>query len=210
MIKPRWCPKLFVLTICLAALVSAPASAQRGWVRDGGWVAAQVGYGWASWSCLTCGPARAQGSWTGGYSAGGTVNPHLLIGGEFNIWGLSTPVRSVGKIADHMCGLAAEVLVYPHASGPFFVKAGAGISAVGDDSAGTLGVGPAFVAGLGLDSQLSWRVSVTPVVTMYSGSLGTLRDPRSRASRAYLWNQRIVAFGLAITAQDRRPGWKKV
>ncbi len=64
MIKPRWCPKLFVLTICLAALVSAPASAQRGWVRDGGWVAAQVGYGWASWSCLTCGPARAQGSWT--------------------------------------------------------------------------------------------------------------------------------------------------
>ena len=67
-----------------------------------------------------------------------------------------------------------------------------------------------LVAGLGLDSQLSWRVSVTPVVTMYSGSLGTLRDPRSRASRAYLWNQRIVAFGLAITAQDRRPGWKKV
>jgi hypothetical protein len=115
---------------------------------------------------------------------------------------MSAPVHSVAKLADHMCGLAAEVFYYPRARGGFFANAGMGFSTVGDSAAGTLGLGPAIVAGLGYDAQISSGVSITPVVNVYYGSLGRLTDPRSGAVLANHWRQHIIDIGLGITLQN--------
>ena len=68
----------------LAVLGVSIASAQHPQTRKGFWIG--FGFGYGSLSCTGC---SSTGGVSGYLKMGGTVSPHLLLGGESNGWSKS-------------------------------------------------------------------------------------------------------------------------
>lgn len=122
---------------------------------------------------------------------GGTVNPHLRLGGELNAW-----VNDRNGITETVGGLMLVAQYYPARRAGFFLKGGAGLggSSIEDDF-GNRSTDGGFVGqlGLGYDIRIGRRVYLVPTanfnVYRLNGDLG--QD----------YTEHIGTLGLGIALQ---------
>jgi len=163
----------------LAVLGVSIASAQHPQTRKGFWIG--FGFGYGSLSCTGC---SSTGGVSGYLKMGGTVSPHLLLGGESNGWS-----KSEGGFTTTVGDATFTGYYYPQPAGGFFLRGGVGFSTVsvsqGGNSASNTGVGA--TAGLGYDLRIAANTSITPVFNFVWG------HPDSG------FNQSILQFAVGVT-----------
>jgi hypothetical protein len=164
------------LALGMLAGLSSPVAAQT---REGFYFGIGGGAGSAQFSCEGCSAEDRQTGGSGYLKAGWTLNPHLLVGGELNVWARRDEAFDVERWS-YRYNLSATATVYPSAASGFFVKGGGGLSYFdmdadfGDDTVDIeLGDGPGVVVGAGYDIRLG-RVALTPAVNYWVGWLDNL------------------------------------
>jgi hypothetical protein len=196
------CRTRVIASVLTAAWMSLPSTAGAQ-DRQGLWVGAGGGWGSAN---VTTDELGAFGRENGGAFSvrlGGTLNPRLLLGGEFDIWSRTVEIEEGANVTANIYNLSGTATFYPRPSSGFFVKGGAGLSFVdvtidadGESVTFDLGKGPGFVAGAGYDIRLSRRVSLTPAVDYWYGRPG---DVKALGETLGGWKQNVVAATLGIT-----------
>ena len=78
-----------VLALAILGLAATTAAAQEAPARAGFWGGFGMGWGSMGVGCGGCGGAERLGSYSGYLKLGGTLNPHVLLGGEFYGWSKS-------------------------------------------------------------------------------------------------------------------------
>ena len=119
----RTTPALIVLLSFLGLGVALPASAQQSEGQHGLWLRFGVGYGTANSSCDQCDAGPRLGGVTGSFEIGGTLNPHLRIGGFVEGWS-----HGSGDATELMSTTGAALYYYPVRSKGLFFKGGVGFS----------------------------------------------------------------------------------
>ena len=151
------------LATVLLLLGMTVASAQKPQTRKGFWIG--FGFGWGSYTCEDCG--SREGSYTGFIKLGGTLNPHLLLGGESAVWS-----KSEGGETLTAGNVTFNAYYYPKPAGGFFLNGGVGFSRVelsgGGLSAGE--TGPGFSLGAGYDLRVGTNISIVPNVQWVYGN----------------------------------------
>jgi hypothetical protein len=197
--------KVSVGLLLAVSFVTIFPEAGYGQERQGFWIGGGGGYGSADVSCDEC---KDDGREPGGAAyikAGWTLNPRLLLGGEFNIW--SREVKDIAPNVDarlNIYNASATVTFYPQASAGFFIKGGLGASfldtrfKVGRSSI-TVDVGTGFglIAGAGYDIPLGGRVSLTPAVNVWFGQIGDLEVERETFVSD--WKQNVIDITVGLT-----------
>jgi hypothetical protein len=123
--------------------------------------------------------------------AGGTVNPHLRLGGEFLSW--------FDEQGDATASLSSVLFVaqyYPLGSTGLYLKAGLGIArnAISFDDGFDVGdTGFAGLLGAGVELRLGRRLYLNPVLDLVGQSYN------GRAGGDY--TERLVNFGLGVLVQ---------
>ncbi len=149
-----------------AALVLATGtldaqSAARPNTRQGFWIGFGLGPGSTGEDCSSCSNDRINGA-AGYLRMGGTVSPHILLGGEADFWG--TSYRGV----DRTFGSGSFILVwYPSRTGAFYLKFGIGGMTYTTDNGtneleATAGTGS---FGLGYEFRVGRNFSVSPYLS---------------------------------------------
>lgn len=206
------------LTAIAAILLLLPSSAllaqrRRGLVdvspaseRHGFWLSLGAGAGWERFRFDVDPP----GTWSDDQAApslwialGGTVNPHLRLGGEANVW--------VHEHFDDVSGfnvtstLAAGLLTgqfYPARNLGLFIKGGLGISRSGEDIEGPGGgvgeTGFAFLGGVGYEVRLGRNIFLSPVASLMWHSSGDRDAPEGNL------HERVFVVGVGLTFQPGR------
>jgi hypothetical protein len=181
-------------------LASPSAWAGHPQERKGFWIGFGAGYGSASASadCDGCGGDR-EGSVTGFLKLGGTLNPHVLLGVETNVW-----VKDEGDNTTLTLGaFTGTVTLYPQAEGGFFLKAGVGASYVSSEfregslSASIDKTGWAVLVGAGYDLRVGRNISLTPCINYHYGKPGDIDFEGETVFPG--WKQNVVSFELGIT-----------
>jgi hypothetical protein len=198
-----------------AALVLIPASdataqRRRGLVdvserheRHGAWLTFGLGAGRESFRLSEV---------PGGYSdeitkpsfwlaAGGTVNPHLRLGGEINAW-----VHEFDEVGEHITeSLVSGMItgqVFPIRDLGLFAKGGLGISRSGSDIAGGFGTGEtgfAYLIGAGYEVRLARNFFLVPSINyLQHTSTGARNDPDGTLY------ERVLTIGVGLTFQPGR------
>ena len=168
----------------LLILGTSVASAQKPQTRKGFWIG--FGFGWGSYgiSCDGCSGLGREGSYTGHLRMGGTISPHLLLGGEVDGWSKSESGSTISA-----GNVTLDAYYYPQPAGGFFLNGGVGFSRVeasgGGSSAGE--TGPGITLGLGYDLRVGTNVSVTPIGSWVWG------NPESGFSHNF------YQFGVGVT-----------
>lgn len=168
----------------LLLLGASAASAQHPQTRKGFWIG--FGFGWGSYgiSCNGCSGLGRTGSYTGYIKMGGTLNPHLLLGGETIAWS-----KSEGGNTITAGNVTFSAYYYPNPSGGAFLTGGVGFSRAeasgGGSSAGE--TGPGFTVGAGYDIRVGSNISIVPTANFVWG------HPQSGFS------QNFFQFSLGIT-----------
>jgi len=163
----------------LLVLSVSIASAQHPQTRKGFWIGFGLGYG--SLSCTSC---SSTGSVSGYLKLGGTIGPHLLLGGETNGW----TKNESGTTVD--AGNASfTAYYYPQPAGGFFLRGGAGFSTTRASNGGfsASSTGPGATAGVGYDMRVAANTSITPVFNFVWG------HPDNG------FNQSIVQLAVGVT-----------
>jgi hypothetical protein len=209
--------KILALAMGLALLIPASEAAaqrRRGLVdvspsheRHGAWLSFGAGAGDDSYRYdVDASYTKAIRKPTFFIAAGGTVNPHLRLGGEINAW-IDQYTDATGyRITQSLVGGLITGQVYPVRELGLFVKGGLGISRSGASASGG-GYGPsetgfAFLYGAGDEVKLGRNFFLTPLVSVMNhrsnsgqpnapGDLGTLHE-------------RLVLFGVGLTFQPGR------
>ncbi len=154
-------------------LAAAPLHAQqRGLVpvspnaRQGFWIGFGFGPGSAGADCTSCTTDRTTG-FSGYLRMGGTVSPHVLLGGESNGW-----VRPESGVTETLAYASFIASIYPSAAGAFFLKFGIGgmTYEVSDGTGSLTATAPAGSIGLGYDVRVGKMLSVTPFVNVLASS----------------------------------------
>jgi len=175
----RYISRGSAIGLALLVLGVSVASAQHPQTRKGFWIG--FGFGYGSYTCTGC---NSTGSFSGYLKMGGTVSPHLLLGGETNGW---TKSENGGTITAGNASFTAYY--YPQPAGGFFLRGGAGFSDIrlssGGSSASQTGLGA--TAGLGYDVRVGANTSITPVFNFVWG------HPDSGFS------QSIIQFAVGVT-----------
>ena len=192
-----------LIACALAAIVVLPSPATAQSVpREGFWFGAGAGAGRADVTCDDCNDDGAETGGSGYVKAGWTLNPHLLVGGELNVW---TRRESRGDTDAWltMYNASATLTFYPSAVAGFFVKGGAGVAYLDTDverrgSTVTidLGSGPGFLVGAGYDIRLG-RVALTPAVNYWRGHIGEIEGRGVAVASG--WKQSIVDVTIGVT-----------
>lgn len=168
----------------LLVLSASVASAQRPQTREGFWIG--FGFGWGSYgiSCSGCSGLGREGSYTGHLKMGGTVNPHLLLGGEVIAWS-----KSEGGATITAGNTSFAAYYYPQPASGLFLSAGVGFSRIEGSSGGSSSgqTGPGFTVGAGYDLRVGTNLSITPVANWVYG------HPESGFSHNFF------QFGLGVT-----------
>ena len=204
-----------ILTAATAILLAVPfttalAQRRRGLVdvspssdRHGFWLNAGAGAGIENYRFDT-------GDWHDDQSApslwlglGGTVNPHLRLGGEFNLWVHEhTDLTSGFDVTETLGSAMLTGQVYPSRTLGFFVKGGLGISRSGSDISGPGGsvgeTGFAGLAGIGYEIRLSRSVFLSPVVSGLWHTSGDRDAPDGKL------HERVWTIGVGVTVQPER------
>jgi outer membrane protein with beta-barrel domain len=205
---------LLALGAAVVLIPASDASAQRrrGLVdvshrheRHGAWLTFGLGAGRESYH-YSNGPA--------GYSdekvkpsfwlaVGGTVNPHLRLGGEINAW-----VNEFDESGEHITeSLVSGMLtghVFPIRDLGLFAKGGIGISRSGSDISGGFGTGEtgfAYSLGAGYEIRLARNFFLVPTVNFlqHASSQGGT-DPDNLGTL----HERVFTIGVGLTFQPGR------
>ena len=193
--------RVVVMAGFVLGLQASRAAAQHPQIREGFWINFGVGYGSAHEKCNGCSDTTVSGV-TGFLRLGGTVSPHLLIGGE--IQGLShgyAAVDSFPSAKEIIGSVTASLYYYPKPASGFFLKAGLGFSdyrfTVNGSSGTVTGLGGGMIVGLGYDIRVGRNVSLTPTGDLWYGSVGDLKSGSTQVGTG--WKQAVVSFGLGVT-----------
>jgi len=179
----------------LVVAVTAALSAQRLHERRGFWIGVGLGYGSAGFSCDSCSGSGREGALSGYLKIGGTLSSRLLLGGETNGW-----VRSESGTTEMRGNASVVAYYYLTPAGGLFMKGGAGFSryAMRGGFVDWTGGGFGLVLGAGYDMRIGRNVSLTPVVNLFGGSLGTVDASGYVGSGGYSHN--VVQLALGITS----------
>jgi hypothetical protein len=163
------------MALILATLGVLPARAQVA-EREGAWVGAGLGPGWAGATCDACTGAGRQSSWSGYLRGGATVAPRTKLAVELDGW-VHTPEGAdqvEGGANERILLLGAAVLGYPIRQQGLFLKLGLGVSQyrsrVGSSVLKTTGVAPSV--GMGYDAGLGRDLYITPFVQYFRSIVG--------------------------------------
>jgi hypothetical protein len=155
----RYLSRGLALATVLLLLGTTALSAQKPQTRKGFWIGFGFGYGSYGFSCDGCGSVDNESSYTGYIRLGGTLNPHLLLGGETVAWS-----KSEGGATVSAGNVTFNAYYYPKPSGGLFLNGGVGFSRVevsgGGSSAGD--TGPGFSLGAGYDIRVGTNLSIVP------------------------------------------------
>jgi hypothetical protein len=122
---------------------------------------------------------------------GGTVNPHLRVGVEGQVW--------VDAAGDQVESMASALLIgqwYPFSSAGLFVKGGAGIGRSGLDTAdgfSTADIGFATSLGVGAELRMGKYMFLVPEIDW------VFHTYQNRDAAGY--RARVVNFGIALLFQ---------
>lgn len=195
---------LVLVVLCLACL--GIPSVSSGQERQGFYFGIGGGYGSAGISCTDCADPGREGSGVAYLKGGWTLNPRVLVGGEFNFWSKETQLEPGITAAFNMYNVSATVTFYPQPRGGFFVKGGAGVaftdmdvSAAGSSMTADLGRGLGLIVGAGYDIPIHRRVSLTPTVNFWHGQPGDLKVMGETIFRGF--KQNVVEFSIGLTFQ---------
>ncbi|PYP42318.1 MAG: hypothetical protein DMD43_03310 [Gemmatimonadetes bacterium] len=136
-------------------------------------------------------------------AVGGTVNPHLRLGGEINAWvNEYTDTLTFDHVTESLVGGLLTAQVFPATNLGLFFKGGVGISRSGTDISGGYGTGEtgfATLLGAGYEVRLARNFFLTPVVNvLYHRSNGQRGDPNGAL------HERVATIGVGLTFQPGR------
>ena len=188
-----------VSTLACLASASGASAASRPQERHGFWIGFGFGPGSANVSCDDCGGTDRETSVAGNLRLGGTINEHLLFGGEFDVW-----TKEQEDTTFSLYNAVATLTVYPQPSAGFFFKAGVGFSFVdtrlreGSTTVTVdLGNGLGLLAGVGYDLRVGKNISVTPAVSFWYGQQGDITLAGETVFRN--WKHNVVDFTVGVT-----------
>jgi hypothetical protein len=187
---------LFVLPTFLFAQQPPPGLVE---VKEGGrhgfWFAAGLGAGGESNDFIGgAGYSRLFYQPTLSLRLGGTVSPHLRLGGEVLSW--------INDEADAVESLTSALFIgqlYPISTAGLYLKGGVGIGRNAVNFADGFNVGDTGFAGLvgaGYELRLGRRIFLNPAVDLVGQSY------EGRAGGSY--RERLVNFGLGVLVQTGR------
>jgi hypothetical protein len=180
----RYLSRGVALATVLLLLGTSAVAAQKPQTRKGFWIG--FGFGWGSYgiSCDACGGLGRESSYTGLLKMGGTVNPHLLLGGETVGWS-----KSEGGNTITAGNVTFNAYYYPKPAGGLFLNGGVGFSRAevsgGGSSDGS--TGPGLTLGAGYDLRVGTNLSIVPNLQWVYG------HPESGFSHNF------YHFGLGVT-----------
>jgi outer membrane protein with beta-barrel domain len=200
----RMTPRNMVCAFALTAgLIALPGSASAQ-TRHGLWFGMGGGYGSADATCDDCGSGQRENSGAAYLKGGYTINPHLLIGGEFGAWAKNYRFAEFeGNSTLTMYHVSGIATYYPQRTGGLFVKGGAGLALlnsqvkISNSSISTdMGKGPSFIIGGGYDIPVG-RIALTPAVNYWYGRLGTVK--MLGETFATNWHQNVLDVTFGVT-----------
>ncbi|MFZ5623464.1 MAG: outer membrane protein [Gemmatimonadota bacterium] len=173
-------------------LVEVPSG---GGERRGFWITGQVGAGGESNRLVAERDySRSLYKPTLALRLGGTVNPHLRLGGELFGW-----FDQRGDLTESLASAMAIAQIYPLTRAGLFLKGGGGVTRAGvHDRFDVFSVsdwGFGWTAGVGYDIAVGRKLAITPVVEYMQHRF----DGRDFPS----YYERVLNFGLGITFQTR-------
>jgi hypothetical protein len=177
---------------------SVASAASHPQERRGFWIGLGGGLGSANATCDECEGGDRENGATGYVELGGTLNEHLLLGGEFNLWS-----KEQEGVTLNLYNASVTLTLYPQPSSGFFLKGGVGASFVDTEirDGGTitvdLGTGLGLLAGAGYDLRVGRNISITPAVNFWYGKPGDLKVGSETIVRN--WKHNVVDFTLGIT-----------
>ena len=191
------------LALWLSAMLPCDAAGQTS-TRDGAWFGIGAGAGRADVTCDACAATDASSKLGGSayVKAGWTWNPHVLVGGELNVWTRKRDFDGADAWFT-MYNASATLTLYPSATAGYFVKGGGGMAYVDTDVERRdrrvtldLGSGPGFVLGAGYDARVG-RVSITPAVNFWFGHIGNVKARGEVIASG--WAQHVVDVTIGVT-----------
>jgi hypothetical protein len=186
-------------------------SAQNSHTREGFWIG--FGFGWASISggcddiVSGAGFCDAAGERQGAFAAylmmGGTLSPHLRLGGEaYNLIGLrdfAGGTLSGEKTLTIGNNLAVALYYYPMVESGLFLKGGVGtawyVEGEGNVEWSSFGLG--FLLGAGYDLRIGGKTSLTPLFTFGWGGGGDLKSAGVPVGEN--WSHTYFSLALGLT-----------
>src|SRR5262245_59221442 len=182
------------LALILALIALAPGSAAA---QDGFWLSVGAGAGLNRVDCESCDEINRYWGPSGFDRAGGTVSPHIKVGGELHFWQASKEDADA-----YVRGLQALVNWYPSSSGGFFGQVGLGLSRirssfdVGEEVVRAAEVGLSVSAGVGWDVPLKKGLYLTPRVASVVVPVATIDTPAGPLENVV---STIYRFELGLT-----------
>lgn len=162
--------------------------------RHGLWVGLGGGVGGESFDVLHDGLGYSNTLYkpTLSLKLGGTLGPHLRLGGEASAW-----FDQEGRVLQTISSLMVIAQVYPAADAGFFLKGGAGLGRNGYDFRGGYGgqsdVGVAGDLGAGWELRAGRNFYLVPTVDV------TVHSYSGRTFSSY--RERVLNFGLSLVFQ---------
>jgi hypothetical protein len=147
-------------------LGTTAVQAQHPQTRQGFWIGFGFGFGSLGLSCNGCSSISRESGISGFLKMGGTVNEHLLLGGESDGW-----TKDVGGTRITTGNLSFTAYYYPAPASGFFLRGGLGFASYqesGQSASGGFGI----TFGLGYDVRVGTNFSLTPVANYSWGSVG--------------------------------------
>ena len=175
----RYVNRGLAIISALMLVGASAASAQHPQTRKGFWIG--FGFGYGNLSCTGC---TSTGSMSGYLKMGGTVSPHLLLGGETNGW-----TKSENGATLTAGNASFTAYYYPQATGGLSLRGGVGFSTVSGSASGVTAskTGPGVSTGIGYDLRVGANTSIVPVLNYNWG------HPESGV------NQSILQFAIGVT-----------
>ena len=138
-------------------------------------------------------------------AGGGTVNPHLRLGGEVNAWVNEYTDDTGYGVTETLVGGLLTAQVYPVRELGLYVKGGLGISrSAAYVSGGGYGPGEtgfAYLYGAGYEVKLGRNFFITPMVNV----MNHRSDPGRRSGDLLgTLHERVVSLGVGLTFQPGR------
>ena len=199
--------RIATLALVGAALLASDAAAQRRGLVDvtpahhrrGFWVEGGLGWGQEAYKFDSDPYSSNLGKPTFDLQVGGTVNPYLRLGAEWNVWWNDYQNDDGYDVSENLHYVGAIARVYPSKALGLFAKGGLGLgisSASVDYGTGTSETGFAWNAGVGYEIKVSKVLYITPQAAWYFSSYQKRDD-------ATLY-ERLFNISLNVTFQPGR------
>lgn len=162
-----------------SASLGAQIHGVRPRVHEDFWWGGSVGAGHARRTCDQCPDPLETWGGSGTLQAGGAINEHLLVGGEFAGW-----YRRAAGIKTLIGNGSIAATWFPFYRNGFYLKGGAGFSIYQyrQNGATLKGVGPGFVGQVGYDIMVGKKTALAPFGGIWWGLPGALKRRKGGAS----------------------------